>query len=125
MRDDWAPRVPTRVAGIGAKVGEKRGLSHTTEDPATAPNPTHSAGEAVAPVCGHGGLDHFQRLEGTERSVGVFRGERTSFEDRTCPKVVTSNMFKPAPSSRLLNLTGFFSRVGAAALSEIDDISGG
>lgn len=32
-------------------------------------------------------------------------------------------MFKPAPSSRLLNLTGFFSRVGAAALSEIDDIS--
>ena len=25
------------------------------------------------------------------------------------PNVVTSNMFKPAPSSRLLNLTGFFS----------------
>jgi len=25
------------------------------------------------------------------------------------PKVVTSNMFRPAPSSRLENLTGFFS----------------
>jgi hypothetical protein len=37
-------------------------VSRTTEDPATAPNPTHSAGEAVAPVRGHGCLDHFQRL---------------------------------------------------------------
>lgn len=27
------------------------------------------------------------------------------------PRVVTSNMFRPAPSSKLLNLTGFFSIV--------------
>lgn len=26
-----------------------------------------------------------------------------------CPSVVTSNMFNPAPRSKLLNLTGFFS----------------
>jgi hypothetical protein len=33
------------------------------------------------------------------------------------PKVVTSNMFKLAPKSRLLNLIGFFSnfRIGAGA----------
>lgn len=38
-------------------------MSHTTEDAATAPNPTHSTGEAIAPVGGHGRLDHFQRLQ--------------------------------------------------------------
>ena len=32
------------------------------------------------------------------------------------PKVVTSNMLRPAPSSRLENLTGFFS--GMAGLLE-------
>ena len=26
-----------------------------------------------------------------------------------CPRVVTSNMLSPAPSNKLLNLTGFFS----------------
>ena len=31
------------------------------------------------------------------------------------PSVVTSNMFSPAPSRRLLNLTGFFSSLGRAA----------
>lgn len=34
----------------------------TTEDAATAPNPTHSAREAVTSVGGHGCLDHLQRL---------------------------------------------------------------
>ena len=32
-----------------------------------------------------------------------------------CPRVVTSNRFKPAPSSRLLNLTGFFSSLAGTA----------
>jgi hypothetical protein len=31
-----------------------------------------------------------------------------------CPNVVTSNIFKPAPSNRLLNLTGFFSGMACA-----------
>jgi hypothetical protein len=35
-----------------------------------------------------------------------------------CPRVVTSNKFKPAPSSKLLNLTGFFSRWAGAAMGE-------
>lgn len=51
--------VPTLVVRIGGNWGE---VTRTTEDPATAPNPTHSTGEAVAPVRGHGCLDHFQRL---------------------------------------------------------------
>jgi len=33
-----------------------------------------------------------------------------------CPRVVTSNKFKPAPSSRLLNLTGFFSSLAGTAM---------
>ena len=33
---------------------------------------------------------------------------------RGCPSVVTSNMFNPAPSSKLLNLTGFFSSLPAS-----------
>lgn len=33
-----------------------------------------------------------------------------------CPRVVTSNKFKPAPSSRLLNLTGFFSSLAGTAI---------
>jgi len=32
-----------------------------------------------------------------------------------CPRVVTSNIFKPAPSNKLLNFTGFFSSFGGAA----------
>jgi hypothetical protein len=34
---------------------------------------------------------------------------------RTCPNDVTSNKFNPAPSNKLLNLTGFFSSLGAEA----------
>jgi hypothetical protein len=44
------------------------------------------------------------------------------------PRVVTSNMLRPAPSSRLLNLTGFFSIVcgpGAGARIACVDILGG
>ena len=42
-----------------------------------------------------------------------------------CPRVVTSNMFRPAPKSRLLNLMGFFSSflgfaAGAVAASMAD-----
>lgn len=48
---------------LRASEEKRRGL-HTTEDPATAPNPTHSTAEAVAPIGGHGCLDHFQRLHG-------------------------------------------------------------
>jgi len=66
----WEPCCfhPTLALRVSEELGEKRSerkreLSRTTEDPATAPNPTHSAGEAVAPVRGHGCLDHFQRLE--------------------------------------------------------------
>ena len=33
-----------------------------------------------------------------------------------CPRVVTSNKFKPAPSSKLLNLTGFFSSLAGTAM---------
>lgn len=36
---------------------------------------------------------------------------------RGWPRVVTSNKFRPAPSSRLLNLTGFFSSLGAGAVT--------
>jgi hypothetical protein len=38
---------------------------------------------------------------------------------RTCPNDVTSNKFNPAPSNRLLNLTGFFSSLGAEAVDGI------
>ena len=33
------------------------------------------------------------------------------------PSVVTSNIFMPAPTSRLLNLTGFFSSLGGASIA--------
>lgn len=33
---------------------------------------------------------------------------------RTCPNVETSNMLSPEPSSKLLNLMGFFSGLGGA-----------
>jgi hypothetical protein len=36
-----------------------------------------------------------------------------------CPRVVTSNKFKPAPSSRLLNLTGFFSSGTGAVMEDM------
>ncbi len=38
-----------------------------------------------------------------------------------CPNVVTSNMLRPAPSSRLLNLTGFFSSVGGGGAVASND----
>lgn len=37
----------------------------------------------------------------------------------TCPKVDTSNMFRPDPSSRLLNLMGFFSTFPGASGWEV------
>jgi hypothetical protein len=53
----------------------------TTEDPATAPNPTHSTSEAVAPIGGHGRLDHFQRLE--KKGSASCLGSATSVERET------------------------------------------
>jgi len=111
---------PTLVAGIGGNWGK---VSRTTEDPATAPNATHSTGEAVAPIGGHGRLDHFQRLEkGVSELFWIGDIRCRKGETRTCPNEVTSNKFKPAPSSRLLNLTGFFSSLGATAFSVAVDI---
>lgn len=37
-----------------------------------------------------------------------------------CPSVVTSNMFKPAPTSRLENLTGGFSSLVLTSLATVD-----
>ena len=51
----------------------------TTEDPATTPNPSHSSGEAVAPVGGHGRLDHFQRLCMSVSEVGALNERRKSY----------------------------------------------
>jgi hypothetical protein len=42
----------------------------------------------------------------------------------TCPSDVTSNKFNPAPSNKLLNLTGFFSSLGAEAADIVVDILG-
>jgi hypothetical protein len=93
---------------------KKKNMLLTTEDTATAPNPTHSACEAVAPVCGHGCLDHLQRLK---MNVSKLNSHRIIIKRdvHTCPNEVTSNKFNPAPSKRLLNLTGFFSSLGAEA----------
>lgn len=38
---------------------------------------------------------------------------------RGCPRVETSNMFKPEPSSRLLNLTGFFSSLAVSLAADM------
>ena len=89
--------------------------THTTEDPATTPYPTHSASEAVTPICGHGRLDHFQRLRVISRVNFQLRPGNCN---STCPNDVTlttsistqanaeeesssvtySNMFNPAPT---------------------------
>lgn len=39
---------------------------------------------------------------------------------RGWPRVVTSNMLRPAPRSRLENLIGFFSRAGGDATAAAD-----
>ena len=41
-----------------------------------------------------------------------------------CPRVETSNIFKPEPSSKLLNLTGFFSSF-SEALAATDMMTAG
>ena len=52
--------------------GQKGDVALTTEDPATTPYATHGTCEAVASVCSHGRLDHFQRLrnESVLREMG-------------------------------------------------------
>ena len=67
----------------------------TAEDAAAAPNSGHGAGEAVAAVGGHGGLDDFERLaESGDSGYGLNFGLRLFQSSQSY-----SNIFNEAPTT--------------------------
>lgn len=88
----------------------------TAENTTSAPNATQSSSKAVASVGSHGCLDDFQWLS-----------ESGNLEPISCQWVAMraskwggTYMFNPAPRSRLLNLTGFFSGSFAVIADIVD-----
>ena len=59
-----------------------------------------------------------QRLSAVPKLSPRFAAMVVLMTSRGWPSVVTSNMLRPAPSSRLENLTGFFSNLAGGAMTE-------
>jgi hypothetical protein len=108
----------------------------TAKDTASAPDAAQGAGEGVTAVGGHGGLGDLQWLAESCDLIAIRQscvpisliihqanpdsrqsgsGQNWHVDTRVCGMgmlSLTSKRFRPAPRSRLLNLTGFFSSVG-------------
>lgn len=78
---------------------------HTAKNTSASPDSSQGSSKAVTSVGSHGGLCDLERLAQGGDLPSIVSVIPACARDGK----LTSNKFKPAPSSRLLNFTGFFS----------------
>ena len=89
----------------------------TAKNTTSAPDSCQSSGKRVSSIGSHRRLRYLQRLSQSRDFEPVFQSHQ---QNALFAIIYGTYMLSPAPSSKLLNLTGFFS--GIVALLDIVDI---